>query len=63
MATLHGDVVPELTLELARLGLSAQDLGSAMQPVLDTLVTRTAAVGSGYFQWRDQTLTLSLIHI
>ncbi|MFC3832012.1 MULTISPECIES: HD-GYP domain-containing protein [Deinococcus] len=59
MATLHGDVVPELTLELARLGLSAQDLGSAMQPVLDTLVTRTAAVGSGYFQWRDQTLTFA----
>ncbi|GHF50021.1 putative nucleotidyltransferase with HDIG domain [Deinococcus metalli] len=59
MTTRPGDEVPQLTLELARLGLSAQDLGSAMQPVLDTLVARTAAVGAGYFQWRDHTLTFA----
>lgn len=59
MATPHSDPVPELTLELTRLGLSAQDLGSAMQPVLDALVVQTAAVGSGYFQWRDQSLTFA----
>ncbi|THF86217.1 HD domain-containing protein [Deinococcus sp. KSM4-11] len=46
----------DLTLELTRLGLNAPELGSAMQPVLDSLIAHTAAVGSGYFQWRDQTL-------
>lgn len=59
MLTPHRNLVSELTLELAHLGLSAPDLGSAMQPVLDMLVTRTAAVGSGYFQWRDHTLTFA----
>ncbi|GAA0510519.1 HD domain-containing phosphohydrolase [Deinococcus depolymerans] len=41
----------DLTLQLTRLGLNAQDLGSAMQPVLDALITHTAAHGAGYFQW------------
>ena len=55
-----GEVLPaphDLALHLARLGLTAADLGSAMQPVLDTLVERTAAVGAGYFQFRDESLT------
>ena len=47
----------DLSLYLTRLGLTAPDLGSAMQPVLDVLVSRTAAVGAGYFQLRDSTLT------
>lgn len=46
----------QLTLRLMRLGLQAPDLGSAMQPVLTALVERTAAVGAGYFQFRDATL-------
>ncbi|GMA14713.1 HD domain-containing protein [Deinococcus metallilatus] len=46
----------DLSLHLTRLGLTAPDLGSAMQPVLDVLVSRTAAVGAGYFQLRDTTL-------
>ncbi|WP_309570466.1 hypothetical protein [Deinococcus sp.] len=45
----------ELALELTRLDLNALGLGIAMQPVLDSLVASTAAVGSGYVQWRDQT--------
>ncbi|GBF07116.1 metal dependent phosphohydrolase [Deinococcus aerius] len=47
----------DLSLHLTRLGLTASDLGGAMQPVLDALVSRTAAVGAGYFQLRDTTLT------
>ncbi|MEW6422787.1 MAG: HD-GYP domain-containing protein [Deinococcota bacterium] len=47
----------DLSLHLTRLGLTAPDLGSAMQPVLDVLVSRTAAVGAGYFQLRNTTLT------
>ena len=54
--TANGGVAPDLILELTRLALNAPDLGGAMQPVLETLVEQTAAVGAGYFQWRDQTL-------
>ena len=50
------DTPTDLTLQLTRLGLNAPDLGSAMTPVLDTLVRQTAAVGAGYFQWREATL-------
>ncbi|WP_288433333.1 HD-GYP domain-containing protein [uncultured Deinococcus sp.] len=46
----------DLALHLTRLALTAPDLGSAMTPVLDTLVGHTAAVGAGYFQWREATL-------
>ena len=46
----------QLTLRLTRLGLEAPDLGSAMQPMLEALVTCTGAAGAGYFQWRDATL-------
>ncbi|WP_216320150.1 HD domain-containing phosphohydrolase [Deinococcus aestuarii] len=49
--------VADLTLGLTRLGLTAPDLGSAMRPALDALVERTAAVGAGYFQLREGTLT------
>ncbi|WP_221091388.1 HD-GYP domain-containing protein [Deinococcus aquaedulcis] len=41
----------ELTLRLTRLGLTAPDLGSAMQPVLDALLLHTGAHGAGYYQW------------
>lgn len=51
-----GASVPDLTLRLTRLGLMAPDLGSAMRPVLDALLERTAAVGAGYFQLREGTL-------
>jgi putative nucleotidyltransferase with HDIG domain len=47
----------DLTLHLTHLGLTAPDLGSAMSPVLEALVERTAAVGAGYFQLRDASLT------
>ena len=47
----------DLTLHLTQLGLTAPDLGSAMSPVLNVLVERTSAVGAGYFQLRDTTLT------
>ncbi|UQN05250.1 HD-GYP domain-containing protein [Deinococcus sp. QL22] len=47
----------DVTLHLTQLGLTASDLGSAMSPVLNVLVDRTAAVGAGYFQLRDATLT------
>lgn len=47
----------DLTLHLTQLGLTAPDLGSAMSPVLNVLVERTSAVGAGYFQLRDATLT------
>ncbi|THF71086.1 HD domain-containing protein [Deinococcus sp. Arct2-2] len=47
----------DLTLHLTQLGLTAPDLGSAMSPVLNVLVERTTAVGAGYFQLRDATLT------
>lgn len=46
----------DLILQLTRLGLDAPDLGSAMMPVLGALVAQTAAVGAGYFQWREATL-------
>ncbi|MBZ9749998.1 HD domain-containing protein [Deinococcus sp. HMF7604] len=49
-ADVTGDFA-ELTLRLTRLGLTAPDLGSAMQPVLDALVTHTGAQGAGYYQW------------
>jgi putative nucleotidyltransferase with HDIG domain len=52
----QSDVPMDLTLQLTRLGLNAPDLGSAMAPVLDALVAHTAAVGAGYFQWREATL-------
>ncbi|BDP40658.1 phosphohydrolase [Deinococcus aetherius] len=47
----------DLTLGLTRMGLMAPDLGSAMRPALDALVERTAAVGAGYFQLREGSLT------
>ncbi len=50
----------ELTLRLTRLGLSAPDLGSAMQPVLDALITHTAAAGAGYFQWWESEQTFRI---
>ncbi|EYB66538.1 metal dependent phosphohydrolase [Deinococcus phoenicis] len=57
-ASRAGSAPPhDLSLHLTRLGLTAPDLGSAMQPVLDALVSHTAAVGAGYFQLRDTTLT------
>ena len=37
----------QLTLRLTRLGLEAPDLGSAMQPMLEALVTCTGAAGAG----------------
>ncbi|WP_317638644.1 hypothetical protein [Deinococcus arenicola] len=49
--------IPELTLRLIRLALKAPDLGSAMIPVLDALVAQTSAVGAGYFQLGEQSLS------
>ena len=40
----------QLIVDLTRLALSAQTVPSAVNPVLNTLVERTAAVGSAYFQ-------------
>jgi putative nucleotidyltransferase with HDIG domain len=48
--------VSDLTLQLARTGLGAPDLSSAMLPVLSALVTRTRAEGAGYFQLGEQSL-------
>ena len=39
-----------LIVELTRLALSAPDVPAAVAPILDTLVERTAAAGSAYFQ-------------
>ena len=52
----HEPGVLELTVQLTRLGLNAPDLGSAMTPVLDALVSQTSAQGAGYFQLADRTL-------
>ncbi len=48
--------VSDLTLQLARTGLGAPDLSSAMLPVLSALVGRTQAEGAGYFQLGEQSL-------
>ncbi|WP_345465295.1 HD-GYP domain-containing protein [Deinococcus carri] len=50
------ETLQALSLQLTRLGLTAPDLGSAMQPVLDALVSQTAAIGAGYFQLQDTSL-------
>ena len=39
-----------LIVELTQLALSASDVPAAVAPILDTLVARTAAAGSAYFQ-------------
>ena len=39
-----------LIVELTRLALSAADVPAAVAPILDTLVHRTAAAGSAYFE-------------
>ncbi|PTA66857.1 HD domain-containing phosphohydrolase [Deinococcus arcticus] len=53
MADVSGNFA-ELTLRLTRLGLTAPDLGSAMQPVLDALLSGAGAQVAGYYQWWAQ---------
>lgn len=43
----------EFIVELSRLALAAPDVPSAIIPILDSLVNRTAAEGAAYFQLRE----------
>src|SRR5688572_21289278 len=43
----------EIIVELSRVALAASDVPSAVIPILNSLVDRTAAVGAAYFQLRD----------
>ena len=45
----------QFVVDLTRLALSAETVPSAVKPVLDLLVDRTAAVGSAYFQLGQDT--------
>ena len=47
------EVQAQLTVKLMRLALAAPNISSAVTPILNALVERTAAVGAAYFQLMD----------